>query len=81
MKTKVLNIFYINYKDIPHKWGNFGKIPYGQKIMGRLFYDSTNSNLYCEPESIPKFNREEIVNDDFSPIFLVNRFVLLFYLN
>jgi len=49
--------------------------------MGRLFYDSTNSNLYCEPESIPKFNREEIVNDDFSPIFLVNRFVLLFYLN
>lgn len=74
MKTKVLNIFYINYKDIPHKWGNFGKIPYGKTIQGRIFWSSkaANDNDFCDPSKTPNFVTYALSNEDYSPIFLVD---------
>ncbi len=60
--------------NIPHKWGNFGKIPYGKTITGRIYWNKEAAdNTFCDPLNLPKFNTKEIFKDTYSPIFLVDR--------
>lgn len=40
--TKLSQRFAENNGTIPASYANFGRIPYGASIIGRIYYDTTN---------------------------------------
>jgi hypothetical protein len=58
-------------KDIKHSYANFGVIPYGSTIMGKMIYSETNSNACNEFEG--EIDRTDDPDPDISPFVLVNR--------
>ncbi len=59
--------------DIKHRWGNFGKIPYGRTLVGRIYWDKEiKDNTYCDSNNLPIFTLIKNTSEDNDPIFLVD---------
>jgi len=53
-------------------YANFGYIPYGQTIMGKLHYDPTDE-LVCNELNESSFNRTVSGFNDLSPFYMARR--------
>eukprot|EP00826_Nyctotherus_ovalis_P027702 TRINITY_DN2167_c0_g3_i1.p1 TRINITY_DN2167_c0_g3~~TRINITY_DN2167_c0_g3_i1.p1 ORF type:complete len:357 (-),score=83.68 TRINITY_DN2167_c0_g3_i1:372-1442(-) len=63
---------YFRRENIRHSYANFGKIPYGTILAGRVFYFEDNPD-FCSTKGKVILDREGDPDDDFSPIVLVER--------
>ena len=57
---------------IPAVYANFGFVPYGKKIMGKLHFDQQNKQFCDEPDS-QVFNRTNMDSSDLTPFFMAVR--------
>lgn len=58
---------------IQFKLGNFGKIPYGSNIFGRIFWSSNiANNTFCDSTKSPTYAFTEDPDNTNSPIILVD---------
>lgn len=56
---------------IPASYANFGFIPYGQALMGKIHFDETNA-LGCDEYSLADKNELER-SADMSPLYIAER--------
>jgi len=68
-----MDVKIILYLAIEFRLGNFGKIPYGSNIFGRIFW-STNvvDNTFCHRDRLPNYAFTEDPDNTNSPIILVD---------
>lgn len=57
---------------IPASYGNFGHIPYGRSIIGRIYFDPDNENG-CEPFKNNAFLYNNDPDNVMTPIIMVKR--------
>ena len=75
MEVSQYNLFILNNSEIRYVLGNFGKVPYGKTLLGKIYYipQKDGSNYWCKSEILNE-NKNLYITDpnEYVPIYFVD---------